>query len=210
MKKLIILSSIFFTLSALALSKGESQSFSAYKIVGPETVLLSAFVSGRDSSYSKISLYNLASQKGELTMLPTEFKNRKIIAIAGTENKSQFVLVTQWNHGDADDPQFHLWNKSANTWEELGTLKCPVVDEINVQKQEIQLVCLSLDNIDKKGNRIKEKKSFSYRSLASAPADGVISSIETKGLLNESLEIQFNKKLARKPLLLTVDQIFGE
>jgi hypothetical protein len=150
---------IVWALFITVLSIGDAKKIVAEKrfetnlVVDNKTLLISAYAKDLESISSALIFYKLDSKKTSVSKLPKTYENRVVIALAAHKDPSLFFVVTQWQRGDLDEPQLHLWNSKKNTWQDLATLNCRNYEKINLSAGRIDFTCAG------------EKKSFVHQDI---------------------------------------------
>ena len=122
----------------------------------------------------------------ELLDLPTE--------LLATHPTLADLARFQWQRGDLDNPQLHIWDSKRNSWEDLTTLNCKVFDTYSVTKGEIKLACQSDTEVDKKGKIKVEAKSFNFKEIKETNMKNLpYEKVHVVGALENELKISLKK-----------------
>ena len=199
---------LFFLMTLLAAANPvQRKNFGTSLGVDTDTILISGFVKEEVNGFSELVFYNLKNQKAEITALPKKYENRNVMALAAHKDPDKFYVVTQLQRGDLDDPQLHLWDSKAKTWEDLATLHCRVFKKYEVKAGEIQLSCKSETEIDKKGVLKTEMKSFTAHDIRAINSQNFsYDKVQVVGALENEIKITL-KKDPKKPLILKAEQV---
>jgi len=159
-------------------------------------ILLGYLINRRGAApVTKILDYDYKVKTFKEFELPSDLENREVLNLFPSSDKYKIFVLTQWVSGDGDNPILSRWDMEKNKWEKLHELVCPFVEDIKVDKENLNYICVDPTEQDKDGNEKKTKHFIKVKDLqAPQIADKNIKSFKNTGSTEENLKVLGKKE----------------